>query len=109
MRRPCINCGNPTNQRTRCDTCTSAANRTRGSATARGYNHAWQQASTQAIRDWVNTNGWTCPGWRRPTHDVQPGQLTGDHAIALANGGPRLPDHIAILCRPCNSAKRDRT
>lgn len=107
MRRPCLTCGKPTTA-TRCPDCTSAANIQRGSATQRGYDHAWQRASTAAIAAWVAEHGWICPGWQRAAHAVPAGTLTGDHAVPMAAGGPALPGHIPVLCRSCNSAKRDR-
>lgn len=34
--------------------------------------------------------------------------LTGDHRLALENGGKNTMSNYDVLCRACNSAKRDR-
>lgn len=49
-----------------------------------------------------------CPGWGRPPHPVDPATLTADHIIPRAAGGTDDPSNVAVLCGPCNSAKRDR-
>lgn len=83
-----------------CPRCRRRANRARGSAAARGYDAAWVALAARAIaaQPWCTA----C----KATED-----LTVDHRIPLAAGGPRhgltLAD-VQVLCRSCNSAKGAR-
>ena len=107
MKRPCLQCGRPTESKTRCTECAAAhqhhRDQLRGSPAQRGYGHGWRQRRQAAIEAWVEANGWVCPGWAVPPHDVAPGALTGDHVIPLALGG--RDSAIQPLCRPCNGRK----
>jgi 5-methylcytosine-specific restriction protein A len=92
VRRPCLDCGTLTNGTTRCDPCTRATRRARGSATARGYNAAWARHAKATIAAHRRRHGDTCPGWDRPAHPIAPADWVCDHDI-----GP--------LCRSCNGTK----
>ena len=102
MLRPCLDCGTPT-QRTRCPEHTAAHERARPSRRIRGrYDARWQRLSkiARARQPW-------CSGYNRPPHASD--DLTGDHRDPL-NGETRFVrlEDIDVLCRACNSAKRDR-
>ena len=36
------------------------------------------------------------------------GQMTIDHILAKAKGGPNVPSNLQLMCKPCNEAKADR-
>ncbi len=64
---------------------------------------------TRAVVDWIAANGYVCPGWHRHYHSVAPGQLTADHTTPRSKlGGPGEDGPLSVLCRSCNSAKRNR-
>jgi hypothetical protein len=56
------------------------------------YSGAWQSISQTAIREHVALLGWWCPGWKTDAHDST--DLTLDH-------------YVGVLCRGCNSRKRN--
>lgn len=87
--KPCLDCGVPTDG-TRCPTHTSAANRHRGSAAARGYDHKWRRLARRAIRK---------QPWCADCHATS--DLTGDH---LRWPAQTLAD-VEVVCRPCNSRR----
>lgn len=105
--RPCLDCGQPA-PGTRCDACRLAhargveRQRDRPTTTRRGYGSRWKRLSRQARRmqPWCSRCGTEL-------------DLTGDHVVALAAGGPRLPridsGGLDVLCRRCNAAKGART
>ncbi len=101
---PCLDCGAPT-RGNRCPAHRKAREHARGSRQERGYTDAWLTAARQAIATHVAAHGPVCPGWQRPPHPVDAAELTGDHHVALAQGGPLLPDRIAVLCKSCNASK----
>jgi 5-methylcytosine-specific restriction protein A len=80
---------------------------TRPTSRAKQTRQRWatKQAAAAAVRRWVQTNGWVCPGWNRPPHPSR--DLTADHATPLTNGGhPTDPANLTVCyCRPCNSSK----
>lgn len=80
---------------------TSAA---RPRASRQGYGRKEADRRHDTIRAWVERNGWVCPGWRRDQHPAA--DLTADHVDPLALGGPQS-GVLAVLCKPCNSAKQD--
>jgi 5-methylcytosine-specific restriction enzyme A len=101
--RPCLDCGVPTTG-SRCPTHQRQWILShRGTTTQQGYGRAWRRLAEAAVREHVASHGWLCPGWKRPSHPSR--DLTADHPIAKANGGPVLPDQIDVLCRSCNSSK----
>jgi 5-methylcytosine-specific restriction endonuclease McrA len=78
----------------------------RPSAHRRGYGRRWQQIRKAAVETHVALYGWTCPGWGVSPHHTY--DLTGDHSIPLSRGGLTTPGNTLVLCRGCNSRKRDR-
>jgi hypothetical protein len=92
--RPCLACGTPTRNGTRCPTCQQAHNAQRWAAKTTRYRSGpgaqWAQHSRQAIAHHLATNGPTCPGYNTPPHPAT--DWVTDHDL-----GP--------LCRPCNSRK----
>jgi hypothetical protein len=65
--------------------------------------YAWRKLAKRTVEAWVATHGWTCPGWRRTSHPVTPGQLAAAHPVGLAMGGEALPTRVGVLCPPCNA------
>lgn len=90
--RPCLTCGTPSPAGGGCP------RHPRPGATARGYTSQWQRTSRAAIaaHPWCTHCG--------ATHD-----LTTDHITPKRHGGTDHADNLQVLCRRCNSAKRDRT
>src|SRR5687768_9824435 len=76
---------------------------TRPSAARRGYGRTWRKLSRAVIAAWVGTHGFYCPGYGVAPHYSF--DLTADHRVPLAVGGPRLTLAIDVLCRRCNSRK----
>ena len=64
----------------------------------------------QLIETWVLAHGYVCPGYRRPAHKAHPrwNPLTIDHITARRRGGKDVLSNLRVLCRKCNSSKRDR-
>lgn len=96
--KPCLGCGR-LGSNSRCPEC---AKRKRAQ---RPYTWTERQRRAQAVEAWVQVYGYLCPGWRRDAHEST--DLTADHITPVAAGG-REDGPLAILCRACNSAKRDR-
>ncbi|MEV6046048.1 HNH endonuclease [Streptomyces xanthochromogenes] len=103
--RPCLDCGRLTRNPSRCDACAAAFNQRRGSATQRGYGSAWRTVRDTAVANHRAVYGDWCPGWNVPAHTAD--DLTGDHIKPKSRGGTNTPDNVAVLCRACNSRKRD--
>jgi hypothetical protein len=80
--------------------------RTRRKRERRPYTRAEQTRRAESVSAHVAEHGWLCPGWRRPAHWVAEGDLTADHPHAVAAGGREDQQH-AVMCRSCNSSKRD--
>lgn len=62
------------------------------------------------VQQHVLHNGHVCPGYEREAHMISPSsdnQLTADHVIPLSMGGSRGADNLQVLCRDCNSTKKD--
>lgn len=97
MLRPCLSCGIPTEEGSRCAECAPAArvDRRRGRKRER-RSSAWDRLSKRARRaqPWCSECGST-------------DDLTADHVVPLADGGPMLPGPagVAVLCRSCNARK----
>lgn len=92
--RPCLGCGTLIpSQRSRCPQCQPAKAKT----AARGYGSQWQATAKRVIarHPWCVQCGSTA-------------NLTADHIIPRARGGSDHESNLQVLCRPCNSAKRDR-
>lgn len=67
----------------------------------------WKRRSRADRARHVAIHGAVCPGWRRTPHQVAVSDLTSDHLLPLALGGDVL-GATRVLCRSCNSARRDR-
>lgn len=106
-KRPCLDCGRLTTNRSRCDTHQASwqarQDRRRGSATARGYDATWRRNVARALAKHRAQYGNWCPGWKVDAHPSP--DLTGDHITPLARGGTNQPDNIQVLCRACNARK----
>lgn len=79
----------------------------RGTRSERGLDNRWLRLRDRVVRQHVKAHGWVCPGWQRPPHPVDRGQLTGDHVIPRSQR-PDLahdPSNVAVLCMSCNAAK----
>ena len=109
-RRPCLVCSTLTRNASRCDRCQAAwqhrQDQIRGSAHQRGYGTAWRKTAAAAVAQHKAQYGDWCPGWGAPAHAAS--DLTADHRVPKAHGGTDEPHNIQVLCRSCNSRKRDR-
>jgi len=108
MKRVCLNCPAVIAAGSRCSRCQSIYERdVRGSAAQRGYDSEWRKLVAEVLAEWRAVHGDLCPGLpgRIPPHPAT--DLTGDHIIAIADGGPVLPGRagVGVLCTRCNSAK----
>lgn len=81
----------------RCLSCRRSKERARGTRTGRGYDNDWLRLSADAIRQHPYSSN--CGG----TED-----LTADHIVPKAAGGRNVLGNVEVLCRRCNSGKRDR-
>ncbi|MCZ1006342.1 HNH endonuclease [Streptomyces lydicus] len=108
--RPCLVCGRLTRNASRCDTDQAAwqqrQDQLRGSAHQRGYGQPWRKVAAAAVAAHRQTHGQWCPGWGVPAHPAS--DLTADHITPKAAGGTDDPRNIQVLCRGCNSRKRNR-
>ncbi len=99
--RPCLDCGDAT-PNTRCAPCTTAHEALRPPRRVRGrYDTRYQRLRDKAIRE----QPW-CSNCKTPGTLDNP--LTGDHRVPVQLGGRNERTNIDVLCRCCNSAKRDR-
>ena len=89
--RPCLECGTLT-PTSRCPT-----------HTRRNTNRETVRRRTTVTAHRAQQGDW-CPGWRRPGHHAT--DLTADHVQPVAAGGAEA-GLLGVLCRSCNSAKRD--
>lgn len=100
--RPCLACGRPTRNGSRCPPCAQAReqkrDQQRGTRTQRGYGNEWHRRAKQAIA--------ASPICVDCGHTGSPDNpLTGDHPVPLARGGEQLPAVIVVRCRVCNSRR----
>lgn len=95
MMQPCITCG-IVSSTSKCANCKSTTKRLRPSPTARGYDSAWQKLSKQLrlMQPYCS--------WCKSTQD-----LTVDHIKPLSKGGTHDLTNLRVLCRTCNSGRRD--
>ena len=111
MKRPCLDCGEPTTRTTRCTACQRRQwrrqNAARGPAAQQGYDADYRRRRKAMIAEWVEDHGWVCPGYQVPAHPVPVGKLTADHVIPLAEGGRDGP--LRPLCKSCNGRKGQTT
>ncbi len=103
MRKPCLRCGRPVTEGSRCTRCQSAYEVRRGSPAERGYTREWRQIVAEVLATHRALYGDSCPGWQRPAHPAS--DLVGDHIISLANGGQSIRENCGALCVRCNGAK----
>jgi 5-methylcytosine-specific restriction protein A len=68
------------------------------SGSARGYDYAWTKTAKAAIlaQPWCSYCG-------------SQSDLTGDHIVPKSKGGSNEPANVRVLCRSCNSRKKDST
>lgn len=78
----------------------------RGAARRHRSSRAWTERSRRVREAWIAVHGPWCPGWGRDAHEVDPADLTVDHATALAVGGD--DGDLTVLCRSCNARKGPR-
>lgn len=90
-------CGRPTKH----EACAEHAGQT---MRARRSSALWRTTARTAVARHLEQVGPVCPGWERPAHVVDPGDLTADH---VDPAGPDTLANAAVLCRPCNAAKGD--
>jgi 5-methylcytosine-specific restriction protein A len=80
----------------RCLDCRRAKERARGTRTSRGYDNDWLRLSANAIAQHPYCSN--C----RSTED-----LTADHIVPKSKGGRNVLSNVQVLCRSCNSGKRE--
>lgn len=107
--RPCLRCKRLTSNPSRCNRCDAdyqaVRNAQRGSAHQRGYTSRYRSLARTVVAEHVRLHGHACPGWQVPAHESS--DLTVDHIIPLARGGTHDRSNMRVLCRGCNSRKRD--
>jgi 5-methylcytosine-specific restriction protein A len=100
MPRPCLTCGRPTRNASRCQGC--GGDRT---PTRQGYGNAERRRRADVVQQHRELYGDICPGWQRPAHAViPPNRLSADHVRAVARGGGQH-GALQVLCLQCNGAK----
>jgi 5-methylcytosine-specific restriction protein A len=108
-KRPCLDCGRLTANKSRCDSHQAAyaarQEQLRGSSTARGYTSSWRRTAAQMIARHKALYGDWCPGYLTPGHVS--GDLTVDHIVPKKKGGTDSAANLRVLCRSCNSRKKD--
>lgn len=67
-------------------------------------NWAERQRRAAVVEAWRQEYGDWCPGYRRPGHGAT--DLCADHLTPVGAGGAE-DGPLSVLCRPCNSRKRD--
>ena len=109
--RPCLDCGRLHLNLSRCLVCQRRYERdrdeARGSASARGYGYRWRRLAARILAEYRAAYGNVCPGWMRESHRAE--VLTVDHIVPRAAGGTDERSNLQVLCRACNSSKRDRS
>jgi hypothetical protein len=100
---PCVDCGAPCRGQ-RCRPCHLVAT---AAVPRPGLQRSWCERERRArtVREWVEAYGYLCPGWGREPHPAV--DLCADHVTPVRQGGPE-DGPLTVLCRSCNSRKRDR-
>ena len=100
--KPCLDCG-ALSDRNRCAQHRRVRESQRAARpTTLTRDNAERERRARVVAAWRAQHGDWCPGWGRTSHAAT--DLTANHVVAAAHGGTQL----AVLCRSCNSAKRDR-
>lgn len=105
MKRPCLDCGEPTTG-TRCLECRRPLERAH-------HNRAYDDPNWKRLRDavlwrWRRDHGDWCPGDDRHEGHAT-ADLTVDHIVPLAAGGELLDmANTRVLCREANGRKGSR-
>ena len=94
---PCIICGVPTTNGTRCVDCNRGFER--GQRNPLYADRVWRKTSKAMIAEHVARFGWWCPGFGVPAHPSR--DLTTDHVIPGTERGG-----LQVFCRGCNTRKR---
>lgn len=92
MRRPCLDCGKPTHEGSRCGSCKRAQDRARWQTKRNRYDTEWRKHSKQLRDAHIAACGWWCPGWG-PTH---PSHASTDLVVDHDDG---------VMCRSANALK----
>ena len=90
-KRPCLQCGAPTNG----SRCPAHKLPTPG--------RQENSRRKQTVGRWLEEQGPWCPGWGVPGHMCDPSDLTADHIIPISKGGMDGP--LRVCCRACNSRR----
>jgi len=90
MKRPCLDCGRTIAKGSLCSQCRT---RRYGTGPQRGYNAEWVALSKRMRAEWVEENGWWCPGW-----GGDPGHEATD--LVLDHGPPPQ-----VMCKHHNAVK----
>lgn len=104
MMRPCVDCGEPTNE-ARCDVHGRQVE-------ARRHNPIYDDPRWKRLRKRVKArhikrHGYMCPGYSRDPHLAA--VLHADHRTPVHLGGaPFLESNVQVLCGDCNARKGSR-
>ena len=67
-----------------------------------------ERVRRERLEEWKSRWGNNCPGWAVKPHPASAGNpLTIDHEVPRRWGGSNDWDNLTVLCRRCNSRKRD--
>ena len=104
---PCLDCGKIYERRyrrgARCQPCQRALDQTRNKARPHYQTPTYKRAQA-AAKQWLGRN---CPNCLKIMTKANP--PTVDHITPIAQGGSADdPANFQVLCRACNSGKRDR-
>lgn len=94
----CLGCGELTSGGSRCDSCQQLHDQ-------EAYGSDWRHLSKRerAAEPWCHCGGCSLHQGLCGSEE----NLTLDHVVPVARGGT-VADGVQVLCRRCNTAKRDR-
>lgn len=104
VQRPCARCSRPC-WGVHCRPCHRVLNASQGRRTALSNNWSERKRRRRCVEEHRKAYGDVCPGWGVPAHAAS--DLCADHVVPVAAGGDESGP-LSVLCRRCNSAKRDR-